>query len=58
LQGEISRRKSAGVVKAECPRLCHQSIAIRHGSVFPMAQLLFGQQSEGYDDQATARIGC
>jgi hypothetical protein len=30
----------------------------RLGSVLPMTQLLFGQQSEGYDDQATASICC
>jgi len=27
-------------------------------SVFPVTQLLFGQQSEGYDDQAAAGISC
>ena len=28
------------------------------GSVLPMTQLFFGQQSEGYDDQAATGISC
>jgi hypothetical protein len=43
------------------PRLSSMAVGsawseLRLSSVLPMTQLLFGQQSEGYDDQAAASI--